>query len=321
MRNNFETHVKEEYTARINKVQDYIENNLEKEFSLEELSQIANFSAYHFHRIFHAVTGETLFQYIQRNRLEKAAFLLLADRKTSITDIALKCGFSNQASFAKAFKKTFHMSASELRNSIKNCGKNQNNNTNSNMGKVFNEVICYNSIVRRKQELRGDEHVSLPYSVEVENIADMKAVYIRHTGPYKKDSALFGKLFGKLYHWTNTKKLIHPEKTKWLTLYHDTPDITSDDKLRISVCMTVDRDVETDGEIGSIFIQGGKYAVGHFEIDENQYQDAWNAMFAEWLTRSKYQPDDRLCFELYRNSDSDKEEKHIVDIYIPIKPL
>ncbi|MDY7027036.1 MAG: AraC family transcriptional regulator [Spirochaetota bacterium] len=55
-----------EYRARINRAEDYIQENLESELNLDELAEIAAFSKYHFGRIFAMTTGETLFQYIQR---------------------------------------------------------------------------------------------------------------------------------------------------------------------------------------------------------------------------------------------------------------
>jgi len=56
---------------------DYIEKNLSEKLTLEKLAGIANFSAYHFHRLFKAFVGETLFQFIQRVRLERAADVLV----------------------------------------------------------------------------------------------------------------------------------------------------------------------------------------------------------------------------------------------------
>jgi AraC family transcriptional regulator len=47
-----------EYINRINKTFDYIELNLDKPLTLGELATVANFSKFHFNRIFHAVTGE-----------------------------------------------------------------------------------------------------------------------------------------------------------------------------------------------------------------------------------------------------------------------
>ena len=66
----------ETYRRRINRVIDYVNNNLEKTISLEELASVAFFSPFHFHRIFLAVTGETVNYFTNRIRLEKTARLL-----------------------------------------------------------------------------------------------------------------------------------------------------------------------------------------------------------------------------------------------------
>jgi AraC family transcriptional regulator len=107
-----------------------------------------------------------------------------------------------------------------------------------------------------------------------------------------------------------------------ITIYHDNPDITDDDKLRISIGMSVPADTPTDGEIGKMTIPAGKFAVAHFEISPDQYGEAWNMVYGEWMPESGYQPDDRLCYELYLNDpEQHPEHKHIVDIYAPVKPL
>ena len=312
--------LREEYVSRINRVQDYIESNISEEFSLLGLSQIANFSPYHFHRIFSTMTGETPFHFIQRIRLEKAAFLLLANHKVEITQIALECGFSNQASFAKAFKGYFGISASRFRIEV-SIQKRTETESDSNIGKVWTETVCYNSTVRNRQYYEKQKAADIPFAVQVKELSDMNVVYIRHTGPYKKNAVLFDKLFGKLFEWANERKLIHPTKTKWLTLFHHKLDLTEDHKIRISVCMTVRESVQVDGEVGRLVIPGGKYAIGRFELNADQYQDAWNAMSAKWLPESGYQPDDRLCFELYNGEGANAPQKQIVDICIPIKPL
>jgi AraC family transcriptional regulator len=107
-----------EYIARINRVLDYIETNLAKPLTLEELAAVSCFSPFHFHRIFRAFVGETIGQHISRLRLEKAATLLFSTPEKSITTIALDCGFSSSATFARAFRETFGASASAWRESI-----------------------------------------------------------------------------------------------------------------------------------------------------------------------------------------------------------
>ncbi|MBW2277899.1 MAG: helix-turn-helix transcriptional regulator, partial [Deltaproteobacteria bacterium] len=108
-------YLREEYVARINRVIDYIETHIEEELRLETLAVVACFSSFHFHRIFSAMMGEPLGQFIQRVRLERAANQLLGNPKKSITEIALDSGFSGSATFARAFKEGFGMSASEWR--------------------------------------------------------------------------------------------------------------------------------------------------------------------------------------------------------------
>ena len=83
------------YISRINSVLDYIEDNLSEPLTLQELSDIANFSRFHFHRIFSTFMGETLSQFIWRVRLQKAAAILVNEKSKSITEIALDCGFSS----------------------------------------------------------------------------------------------------------------------------------------------------------------------------------------------------------------------------------
>jgi len=82
-----------EYAQRIDRVIDYLRGNLDRPVKLAELADVACFSEFHFHRIFRAVSGETLNSFTNRLRLEKAARLLRYSEQ-SLTDIALDCGFS-----------------------------------------------------------------------------------------------------------------------------------------------------------------------------------------------------------------------------------
>jgi len=85
-----------EYTKRIDQVIDYLRDHLDKPLKLKDLARVACFSEYHFHRVFGAMTGETVNDFTNRLRLEKAARLLTKTRQ-SLTEIALECGFSSSA--------------------------------------------------------------------------------------------------------------------------------------------------------------------------------------------------------------------------------
>jgi len=108
--------LRQEYVARINRVTDYIRAHLNGDLCLDTLARVANFSPYHFHRVFRGLTEETLNTFIRRIRAETAAMKLINNPKMTITSIAMHCGFSSSAAFAREFKIFFGMSASQFRN-------------------------------------------------------------------------------------------------------------------------------------------------------------------------------------------------------------
>jgi AraC family transcriptional regulator len=71
-----QTQANSEYVQRINRVIDYLRGNLDRQVKLEELAKVACFSEFHFHRIFGAVTGETLNSFTNRLRLEHAGYAI-----------------------------------------------------------------------------------------------------------------------------------------------------------------------------------------------------------------------------------------------------
>jgi AraC family transcriptional regulator len=321
--------LREEYTARINHVIDYIEANIGKDLSLAELAGVAHFSPFHFHRIFSAMVGETLNGFIWRIRVEKAADRLINNPRKSITEIALECGFSGSSTFARAFREVFHMSARQwrsggfLQDSKPGKTDSKESQTVSNTRKDFDIHPYYTENMNQqiwRVEMKPNKE--LIASVEVKDIADIHVAYIRHIGPYAGDQQLFGNLFNRLCTWAGPRGLLRFPETKFITIYYDNPEITDESKLRTDICITVPADTQVDGEVGKATIPAGKYAIAHFEINPERYGDAWNAVYGGWLPESGYQPDDRPCFELYLNDPKTHPEgKHIVDIYAPVKPL
>jgi AraC family transcriptional regulator len=320
--------LREEYTARVNRVIDYIEHNIDGSLSLQDLAKIANFSPFHFHRIFRAMIGETITNFIQRIRIEKAAIKLIHNPKKSVTEIAFECGFTSSSAFARAFREAFDCNASKWRSESQsrcsNVGKKESktNQAIDNTEQDFKVISSYNQGTVQQIWRVTMESKQIQAKVEVNEIPEMHLAYIRHIGAYAGNEELFGNLFDRLCRWAGPRGLLRFPETKFVTIYHDNPDITEDAKLRTDVCLTVLSETQVDGEIGKTTIPAGRYAVGHFEIMPDQYGDAWNTLYGGWLPESGYQPDDRPCFEMYLNNPKeDPEGKHIVDIYMPVKPL
>ena len=104
-----------EYERRIHRVVAHIDQHLDEPLDLETLAAVANFSAFHFHRLFRAWTGETLGDYLRRRRVETGALRLVTQPGSSVLEIALAVGFGSGEAFARAFKARFGASPSGWR--------------------------------------------------------------------------------------------------------------------------------------------------------------------------------------------------------------
>jgi AraC family transcriptional regulator len=304
-----------EYIARINKTFDYIESNLENQMTLEELAAVANFSKFHFNRIFYSIVGETPFQFILRLRIEKAAMLMLTNQKESISEIAYKCGFSDISIFSRNFKKLFRVSATQYRaNKIKKSNLSQEDSNSNQLIEKSSHYFCPDL-----KTIKWRTNMKLNKSVEVKELPKMTLAYIRHIGPYMGDDKLFENIWNRLFSWAGPRGLIGGKDFKSLVIYHDDPNVTNEDKLRMSVCLTVPSETKVGGEIGKMEIEAAKYVVARFELSAQDFQEAWNWVYGQWFPTSGYQPDDKACFEMY--PEEPKDGKFIVDICVPVKPM
>ena len=162
----------------------------------------------------------------------------------------------------------------------------------------------------------------LPVDVEVKDLPERNVAYVRHIGPYAGQAEVFDGLFGRLMQWAGPRGLVGGPNAQIMSVYHDDPEITDEDKLRVDACITVPEGTPVDGEVGQMKVPGGKFAVAHFELNPDQYAEAWTALMGGWMPQSGYQPDDRVCYEWYRNDPKQHPEgKCVVDICVPVRPL
>lgn len=300
----------EEYLRRIHKVQDYIEQHIEQSLLIEELARAAGFSKYHFCRIFQGILHEPLAHYVNRIRMERALFLLAHRFDKNMTDIAYELGLSDSAVFSRTFKNYYGVSPSEYRKEY------SKNRKDSFLLSEYNKSTA-------KQECSGNPY-PVTGQITIENLKEKQVAYVRHTGTYETLAREYEKLIRTLFDYANKQHLLIEGKNWVLAMYHENPEFGEESQFRTSLCLTVPEDIriKEDGILGEMKIEGGLYAVGHFQIQKEQYSDAWNYMYQEWITGSGFVPRDYNPFEVYRNIPSANESPvHEVDIYVPIEPI
>ena len=97
---------------RLRRVLDYVDANFRNDITLENLAEVAGYSAFHFARKFTLAMGIPPHRYISRMRLENAMAELAAG-KLSLAEVALNAHFSSQASFTRAFHRAIGMTPKE----------------------------------------------------------------------------------------------------------------------------------------------------------------------------------------------------------------
>lgn len=153
----------------------YIEEHLQNEtLDLDTIAKAAGYSKYHLHRMFSAMVGYTIHNYIQRRRLTEAARLLVfTDRP--ILEIALSAGYDTQRSFTRAFQGMYHASPRYYRKQ-----------------KVFMPLQLKFDISSR-EELRGDRILEI-------KVVESDAIFlVGYTGNTKRGFHIIGKCWRLLH--------------------------------------------------------------------------------------------------------------------------
>ncbi len=277
------------HNERMSKVVQYIEDNLDTEIELSKLSKIACYSEFHFHRLFRSYVSESVYGYRKRLLLERAVKQLLYSGD-SITEISFKCGYENQSSFNKAFKKNFSYTPSQVRK----------------------QRVSVNTIVIQLNSKPG-----IDMKPEVKTIKEINVICAREKGVYAEAAP---KAWDRIMKFSYSNKLM-TASVRTIGISHDDPNVTDPNHIRYDACVDIDADISMENNLTKQTISAGKYAmflhVGAYEKLQNTYAYIFN----EWLPDSDHSlRDEKSCFEIYLNKDPrrTKPENLRTEIYIPL---
>ena len=281
------------YQKKVWQAMQYIEQNLEQSLDLEVVASKVFISKFHFHRIFKIISGESVASYIRRIRLEKTVHNIFSCKDKSITDIAIAAGFSSSQNFAKVFQKQFGLAPSQIRQ----CEDFQQLNLllrkNSKNGNAPFDYPDYYRPVANQQENIMD--------LITAELSEQRVAYIRAIGAY---GTVEEAAYGKLMAWAGPQGLL--ETQSFLSICWDNPEITPAEKCRTDVCITIEPEVNAQGDVLIQTIPAGKYAqVRRTITDKSQFKKAWDEVVAGAMEQSMQISDNGPCFEFYHSASPD----------------
>lgn len=246
---------------------DYIETNLNRSIKLSDVAEAAYISQAQLYRIFYALTGHPVMEYIRKRRVSEAA-ARLHTTSSSVSDIALACGFDSYITFAKIFKKAVGQSPSAYRSS--------------------DTIYCFEPFCFRDKAY--DDEISKDWpSIAVTRLwpQDVAAYsHISDTVEGIENAALQEALrrFERLS--------LDTASFRCFGLHEDVPPV--DGKIRYGYKIMLMGDGISGLPFHSLFRTeswlGGLYAVRTTDNTMSSHViDAWNSLLEEWLPASRFE--------------------------------
>jgi AraC family transcriptional regulator len=147
----------------VSKAIEYIIKNLNEEITIEDVADYCHLSKYYLCRVFKAETGEGVYAFIKRLKMEQSAIEMKLGKDKSITDIGITYGYSS-SNYSTAFKKHHHLSPAEFRKTV--------NARSAPHPYLPNHLARFQSFEVYDQK------------IEIRELADFRVIYERYLGNY-----------------------------------------------------------------------------------------------------------------------------------------
>jgi AraC family transcriptional regulator len=281
----------ERYQDRVERVRVHIRENLSGDLSLDALSDVAAMSRFHWHRVFAAMTGETLAEAVRRARLNRAAVLVVTTAEP-VAVVARRCGFDNLQVFNRNFRAAFGMTPAALRNS----GARQ-------PPRLTGPIQPFS---------RGERPMS-DFTIRDEPAFEVAA--IPHHGDYTKIGAAFSR------HWDLVMQHGLADRMRaGIGLYYDDPAVVPEAELRSHAGCEVIPGTPLPEVFDRVAFPAGRVAVLTYKGPYDGIPAAWRELYGHWLPGSGAEAADRVPYERYLNAMHDTAPADLLtEIVVPLK--
>lgn len=278
-----------DYATRLDRVLRWLVDHLDETLDLARLADVACMSPYHFHRIYHAMLGETVAETVRRLRLHRAA-VELTGGELPVSRVARRAGYGSPEAFTRAFKIAYGVPPARYRASF----------------------VPGQTTSRREETM---ETQTTSYQATIRETPPIRAAALAHRGDYQKIGATFERLAAIAV----AQGLFGPS-TRTFGLYYDDPSATPESTLRAEACLTVPDDWTAGDELLLREIRGGRYAVTLHVGPYAELGRPYRWLYGTWLAQSGQEAADAPCVEAYLNDARTVPATELkTEIWLPIR--
>lgn len=289
-----------DYYHRIQNAIEFIELNLEENIDISDIASKAYFSAFHFQRLFQAISGFSVQEYIRKRRLSEAAILLTETDKT-ILDIAIAFQYGSQEAFTRAFETCFGMTPAKYR-------KRQEPGRGS---------LVKINFMDYERKIQGNLKVDKPDIIHLEKTYIVGYEYKTNLRDekYFNDIPAFYDDFGRNEYYMRIPGRLAPAFP-----YGVSCKFQDDGRFSFVVGEAVRLPVEgLEDNLVDLEVPEGKYAVFRVEGSVEMAQNTWRYIYGTWLPNSNYARREEPDFEVTDVCNSAYPDRMLLKIYIPIE--
>jgi AraC family transcriptional regulator len=274
------------YEDRLNRVTAYIYDHLDDALDFQTLAEVAALSPYHWHRIYHAVRGETAVATAKRLRLQRAA-VDLAQTGMTIEAVAARAGYSGVQAFTRAFSEAYGLPPARYRA--------DGSHADFKPGQL--------------------EAPRANWRIEIRQTPPLLLLTVEHIGSYMEIGRAFETLFGR----ATALGLLTPE-TRMIGVYCDDPTAVPEDKLRSHAAIVAPPDAETIAPLRRLETRGGEYAILRHKGPYADMRSAYLWLFGTWLPQSGREAADAPVIEEYLNNPRDTPPSELLtELLLPLR--
>jgi len=289
----------DDYARRFEQVFDFIEQHLDSALMVEQLSEVACFSRFHFHRQFSQFCGVSVSRYITLMRLKRASYRLVQQSPDKIIDIALDAGFENPESFSRAFKHTFGLTPSEFRKAP--------------VWMDWHKHFQFPSMETKKRMEKMDVKI-----IEVEPIP--VAVLEHHGEPMRVSNSV-----ATFIEWRKASGLSDYTTQGTYGVPYNDPLVTPGEEFRFDICGELNPQAQgkvpanSQGVISKT-LPGGRCAVVRHVGSYDRISETVYNLYRQWLPQSGEELRDFPVYFRYLQLDQElPEHAQQTDILLPLK--